>query len=116
MAPRIERLTVRNLRSVGNSRISIRFPNHGALVLLGENNAGKSNITRTVDILFGDTWPGSRRMEDHDFHGRESDGIAIEVAAGVSGIPCGYCARGEVAHFKWQYDPQDLSEGGNPVT
>jgi len=41
----------------------------GALVLLGENNAGKSNVTRALDILFGDTWPGSRRLEDHDFHG-----------------------------------------------
>jgi predicted ATP-dependent endonuclease of OLD family len=49
MAPRIERLTVRNLRSVENDRVSIRFPEQGALVLLGENNTGKSNITRALD-------------------------------------------------------------------
>ncbi len=116
MAPRIERLTVKNLRSVGDDRVSVRFPESGALVLLGENNAGKSNVTRGLDILFGDMWPGSRRLEDHDFHERDSDGIAIEVGAAVSGIPCTYCNRGDVAHLRWVYDPQSPSEGGNPVT
>lgn len=116
MAPRIESLTVRNLRSVGDDRVSIRFPERGALVLLGENNAGKSNITRALDIVFGDMWPGSRRMEDHDFHGRDGDGIAIEVGAQVSGIPCPYCGRGEVQHFSWHYDLQGGEDHGDPVT
>lgn len=116
MAPRIESLSVRNLRSVGDERVTVRFPESGALVLLGENNAGKSNITRALDIVFRDMWPGSRRLEDHDFHGRDSDGIAIEVGAAVSGIPCTYCNRGDVAHLRWSYDTQNPSEGGNPVT
>ena len=60
MASRTERLLVRNLRSVGAERVTVRFPESGALVLLGDNNAGKSNITTAWDILFGDTWPGSR--------------------------------------------------------
>jgi predicted ATP-dependent endonuclease of OLD family len=34
----------------------------GVLVLLGENNAGKSNLTRAIEILFGDQWPGTRRL------------------------------------------------------
>jgi putative ATP-dependent endonuclease of OLD family len=116
MAPRIERLTVRNLRSVGEDPVSIQFPEYGVLVLLGENNSGKSNITRALDILFGDMWPGSRRLEEHDFHGRGSDGIAIEVLASVSGIQCTYCDDGEVAHRHWGYDSQSRSEDGNPVT
>lgn len=49
--PRIETLTMRNLRSVGEQRVSIEFAESGALVLLGENNAGKSDITRALDIL-----------------------------------------------------------------
>lgn len=115
MPPRIEKLSVKNLRSIGDERVTIRFPESGALVLLGENNAGKSNLTRALDFLFGDQWPGTRRLEDHDFHGRDSDGIAIEVGAAVSGIPCPYCSGGEVAYFSWVYDSQDAGQDGNPV-
>ena len=115
MPPRIEKLSVKNLRSIGDERVTIRFPESGALVLLGENNAGKSNLTRALDFLFGDQWPGTRRLEDHDFHGRDSDGIAIEVGAAVTGIPCPYCSGGEVAHFSWVYDSQDAGQDGNPV-
>ncbi|MDE9364742.1 AAA family ATPase [Luteipulveratus sp. YIM 133132] len=114
-SPRIETLTVRNLRSVGHDHVTLRFPAEGVLVLLGENNAGKSNLTRGLEILFGDQWPGSRRLEDHDFHGRDSDGIAIEIGAAVSGIPCPYCSNGDAEHFKWTYDQANLSGDGNPV-
>jgi putative ATP-dependent endonuclease of the OLD family len=116
MSPRISTLSVRNLRSVGQERVVLRFPEQGSLVLLGENNAGKSNVTSALDILFGDYWPGSRRLEDHDFHGRDSDGIEVEIVAAVSGVPCTYCNRGDVTHFRWSYDAQNPSDGGNPVT
>lgn len=115
MSPRIERLWVQNLRSVGNDWVTVDFPETGTLVLLGENNAGKSNITRALDILFGDMWPGSRRLEEHDFHGRDSDGIAIRVGAHVSGVPCPYCG-GEVSSFKWEHDQSSPEAGGDPVT
>lgn len=114
MAPRIATLSVRNLRSVGDEIVNITFPESGVLVLLGENNAGKSNVTLALDILFGDAWPGSRRLEDHDFHGRDSDGIAIEIGAAVSGISCAYCS-GEVEYFKWTFDAQHPARDGNPV-
>ena len=115
MPPRIEKLSVKNLRSIGDERVTICFPDSGVLVLLGENNAGKSNITRALDFLFGDRWPGTRRLDDHDFHGRDSDGIAIEVDASVTGIPCPYCSGGKVEHFHWAYDAQDTGQDGNPV-
>jgi putative ATP-dependent endonuclease of OLD family len=115
VAPRIESLSVRNLRSIGEQPVTVKFPDTGVLVLLGENNAGKSNITRGLDILFGDYWPGTRRLEDHDFHGRDSDGIAIEVGAAVSDLPCPYCSNGEVRYFKWAYDTQHTGRDGNPV-
>ncbi|MDG3009608.1 AAA family ATPase [Rhodococcus sp. D2-41] len=85
-------------------------------MLLGENNAGKSNITRALDILFGDMWPGSRRLEEHDFHGRDSDGIAVQIAAQVSGISCPHCPDGEVAYFKWVHDQSSPTSTGDPVT
>jgi putative ATP-dependent endonuclease of OLD family len=113
-APRINSLSVKNLRSVGE-RVTVLFSDQGALVLLGENNAGKSNITRALDILFGDMWPTSRQMEEHDFHGRDSDGIAIEIGAQVSGIPCGYCQHGQVAYFSWKQDAQNPADDGSPI-
>jgi putative ATP-dependent endonuclease of OLD family len=115
MPPRIEELSVKNLRSIGDESVTIRFPESGALVLLGENNAGKSNVTRALDFLFGEYWPGTRRLEEHDFHGRDSDGIAVEIGAVVSGIPCSYCSGGEVEFFSWTYDTQDTGQDGNPV-
>lgn len=115
VTPRIERLRVRNLRSVGADWVTVNFPETGTLVLLGENNAGKSNITRALDILFGDMWPGSRRLEEHDFHGRDSDGIEVQVEASVSGISCPYCGSGEVSHFSWKHDLSSATEGGDPV-
>ena len=57
MPPRIEKLSVKNLRPIGDEKVTVRFPESGALVLLGENNAGKSNVTRALDFLFGDYWP-----------------------------------------------------------
>ena len=116
VAPRIESLSVQNLRSIGEDRVTIKFPSSGTLVLLGENNAGKSNITRALDILFGEYWPGNRKLEDHDFHGRDSDGIAVDVGATVSGMSCPYCRSGDVRHFRWTYDPQKPAPDGNPVT
>lgn len=115
VSPRIEELSIKNLRSIGDERVTVRFPETGALVLLGENNAGKSNITRALDFLFGDYWPGTRRLEEHDFHGRDSDGIAVEVGAAVSGIACPYCSGGEVVYFSWVYDTQQPGRDGNPV-
>jgi putative ATP-dependent endonuclease of the OLD family len=115
MPPRIEKLSVKNLRSIGGEGVTIRFPQSGALVLLGENNAGKSNITRALDVMFGDYWPGTRRLEDHDFHGRDGDGVAVEVGAAVSGIACPYCSGGEVEYFRWTYDTQDTGTDGKPV-
>lgn len=116
VAPRIETISIRNLRSIGNDRVHLDFPAEGALVLLGENNAGKSNITRGLEVLLGDQWPGSRRMEEHDFHGRDSDGIAIEIGASVSGISCPYCRVGNADYFKWTYDTENPSTDGNPVS
>jgi putative ATP-dependent endonuclease of OLD family len=102
--PRLERLTVKNLRSVGADPVSLDFPQAGPLVLLGENNAGKSNILRGVDMLFGERWPKSFRPEDHDFFGRDPDGIAISLITRVSGITCTYCGWGEVQAFNLTYD------------
>lgn len=115
MSPRIRQLRVKNLRSVGQEPVIVNFPENGPLVLLGENNAGKSNITRALDMLFGETWPGSRRLEEHDFHGRDSDGVDVQIGALVSEIACPYCS-GQVDRLTWKHDRQAPGPNGDPVT
>jgi predicted ATP-dependent endonuclease of OLD family len=78
MAPRLNAFIVKNYRSI-EAPVKIRLPQTGPLVLLGENNAGKSNLTRALDILLGERWPGTITLED----GHSSDLL-------VSGL-CGHC-------------------------
>ncbi|MGW7682263.1 ATP-dependent nuclease [Kribbella sp. NPDC054772] len=111
MPPRLKSLTIENLRSVADP-VRITFPTDGPLVLLGENNAGKSNITRAIDILFGERWPTTHSIEDHDFHGRDSDGIAIKLNADVEGLTCSYDSVGSIDHIRWIYDTQ---RSGDPI-
>lgn len=109
-SPRLDALAVRNYRSVGSPGVRLTLPKHGPLVLLGENNAGKSNVVAGAEILFGDRWPGSWTPEDHDYYEREPDGMAILVAAKVSGIECDKCPAGVPVHqVRLDYDTQ--SEG-----
>lgn len=48
--PRIKRLHVFNYRSIGEEWVEIEFPRNHPLVLIGENNAGKSNILRAQRV------------------------------------------------------------------
>ena len=101
-SPRLESLQVTNYRSIGATPVFLRFPQHGPLVVLGENNAGKSNISRCIDLLFGERWPSTFQPEPHDFHGRDPDGIAIKIGAEISGFEC-ECG-GEVTYIELEYD------------
>ena len=114
MSPRIRSLTVTNLRSVGPP-LTIQFPRVGPLVLLGENNAGKSNLTRAIDMLFGERWPGTITLEDHDFHGRDPDGIAVKISASVDDLACPYSCSGQITYIRWTYDPENPQPNGDSV-
>ena len=52
-------------------QICIHFPEKTPVVLVGENNAGKSNIVRALDLILGEMWPKTREPEDHEFWGSE---------------------------------------------
>ena len=57
-----------------------QFPPDSPVVLVGENNAGKSNIVRALDLVLGQAWPGTHEPEDNEFFGRDrSVPIAISV-------------------------------------
>src|SRR5262249_32294996 len=77
---------IRNYRSIGPDGVEIHFPSDVPLVLIGENNAGKSNLVRAIDLVLGDTWPGTFQPEDHDFFNRDSSNTPIEITVDVSGV------------------------------
>jgi putative ATP-dependent endonuclease of OLD family len=101
-SPRLAHFRVQNYRSIGPEPVTVVMPESGPLVVLGENNAGKSNINRAIEHLFGERWPGTFQPEAHDFHGRDSDGIAIKIDAVTQNVVCD--CGGTVKYIGWDYD------------
>lgn len=49
-------------------------------VFIGENNSGKSNILRALNLALGETWPTERSFSEEDFHNQDtSRDIVIQV-------------------------------------
>lgn len=93
--PRLRQVNIEGYRSVDDP-ISINMPEACPVVLFGENNSGKSNIVRAIDLVLGEMYPGSFKPEDHDFSGRNrSTGAKIVISAEVDDFPVKY-ARGSV--------------------
>lgn len=102
--PRLDRIRVRNYRSISDW-VDVVLPSDGPLVLIGENNAGKSNLLRAVNLILGERWPGNYQPEDHEVFGRVIDGMDMQINAEVSGIPCPKgCTHSDVARFIWKFD------------
>lgn len=68
---RLKEITIENYRSIGSDPITIKFPKNTPVTLIGENNAGKSNIIRAVEFMFGEFHPKYQKLEDYDFHQRD---------------------------------------------
>ncbi len=100
-------LTICGYRSI-RDEITLCFPERAPLVLVGENNAGKSNIVRALDLLLGEIWPGNREPEDHEFWERNSSNGPIRISAEVEGVTgTDYYGRTfEVRALKWKYEAQ----------
>lgn len=62
-------LLVRNFRSLEN--VEVKF-GPGLNVLVGKNNAGKSNIIEALDYVLGEKWPTSRQIQERTFYRVES--------------------------------------------
>lgn len=49
-------------------------------VLIGENNAGKSNMLRALNLVLGDAWPSERSFSEEDFYNQDTNqDILIQV-------------------------------------
>lgn len=102
---RLKSITIGGYRSI-KEEIIIRFPENMPVVIIGENNAGKSNIVRAIEILFGEIWPGTRTLEHHDFWQRDpSVKIKIEAETSIFQSTDGY--GNQYCGFRWVYGNDD---------
>jgi putative ATP-dependent endonuclease of OLD family len=84
---RLAELRIKGYRSIRDQCV-ITFPEDAPLVLIGENNAGKSNVVKALDMILGEMWPASREPEDHEFWNRDPRGGRIEIEAFWDGLEC----------------------------
>lgn len=82
---RLRRIEIDGYRSVADE-ICLEFASTSPLVLVGENNVGKSNIVRAIELVLSDRWPGNHSPEDHEYFGRDGTGGAFRIAAAVDGV------------------------------
>lgn len=73
----ISKIVIDNFRSV--EHVELVFPENAPLILVGENNAGKSNIIAAVDIIFGEMHPKYRQIEQRDYYQRTPCNIKIKA-------------------------------------
>jgi putative ATP-dependent endonuclease of OLD family len=73
---KLSKIYIKNFKSI--KELEFSFPPSGILVLVGENNSGKSNIIRAIDLVCGESWIGKEKLEDHDHYQRKK-GNEIEV-------------------------------------
>jgi len=79
---RLDSLTIENFRSI-QEPVTISFPRRKPTILLGENNAGKSNIIRALELMFSEFHPKFKKLEDYDHYGRCTTN-RISITAEVS--------------------------------
>lgn len=103
---RLKKLTIKGYRSI-KDEITINFPENVPLVLVGENNVGKSNIVRALELILGETWPGSREPEDHEFWDRNPNNGPIEITCEFEGLRV---SNTQIKAFRWKYDPNSQGE------
>lgn len=94
--------TIEGYKSI-RDQIRICFPQNAPLVLIGENNAGKSNIVSALDVILGESWPGTRQPEDHDFWGRNAQSGLIQIEVGLTGVQDPRTGV-DVSSLVWRYD------------
>ena len=83
--PRLESIEIENFRSIGSEPICIKFPKNKPLIIIGENNAGKSNIARAIELIFGEYHPKYKNLDNFD-HFQRNQLNKINITAEVSGF------------------------------
>lgn len=98
----LESIEIENYRSV-EYEVEVSFPDDAPLILFGENNVGKSNIVRGLELVLGGYHPGNYQPDDHEFFGRAADRtIQIRLLFDPAD-PLG----GRFYEVRWTHDPSE---------
>jgi putative ATP-dependent endonuclease of OLD family len=100
--PRLKQITIEGFRSI-SEQVVINFPENKPVVLIGENNSGKSNIIRAIELMFGEFHPKYKKLEDYDHYKRDTNNQVI-VEATVTGFSArlGRSSEFSCGGFKFQ--------------
>lgn len=84
--PKLKSIAIEGFRSISD-QIVINFPTNKPVVLIGENNVGKSNIIRAIEMMFGEFHPKYKKLDNYDHYNRDvNNEIIIETSVtGFSG-------------------------------
>lgn len=65
---RLKQVIIKNFRSI--KHLDFTFPESNLLILVGPNNAGKSNIMRAINNILGLEWWTNNKIEQYDYYAR----------------------------------------------
>jgi putative ATP-dependent endonuclease of OLD family len=101
--PRLKQITIEGFRSIAE-QVVINFPENKPVILIGENNSGKSNIIRAIELMFGEFHPKYKRLEDYDHYKRDTKNqVIIEATvAGLHGTLSNYGKQYNCSGFKFR--------------
>ncbi|MGY4369898.1 putative ATP-dependent endonuclease of OLD family [Bradyrhizobium sp. LB1.3] len=104
---KITRVEIANWRSIKY----VNFWPEDICILVGANNAGKTNILSAVNLILGERWPMPANLEDSDFYGRNRDNsIYIRLC-----LDHPHVSEIEFDTSKPQYALNALDNHGRPV-
>lgn len=87
---KLKHVVIENFRSI--KHMEFDFPDSNLLVLVGANNAGKSNIIRAVNNILGPDWWSPDRLEMYDYYARDRQNrIFISLTFDT----------GDIVRFEW---------------
>lgn len=101
--PRLKQITIEGFRSIAE-QVVIDFPDNKPVVLIGENNSGKSNIIRAIELMFGEFHPKYKKLEDYDHYKRDTNNqVIIETTiTGLHGTLSNYGKPYNCSGFKFR--------------
>lgn len=106
--PRLTQITIEGFRSIADQLV-INFPMNKPVVLIGENNSGKSNIIRAIELMFGEFHPKYKKLEDFDYFNRDTNNSVI-IEAKVSGFTARLGSRSEFSCGGFKFEVQQHKE------
>lgn len=100
---KLNQITIEGFRSIAD-QVVVNFPKNKPVVIIGENNSGKSNIIRAIELMFGEFHPKYKKLEDFDHYERDPKNQVIITAeiAGLVGTLSSYGKPYNCSGFKFR--------------